>query len=202
MPIIPILPFWQECSSHLQYLDSGVCSGISAGTSVLLESLHARGQSVSQLWAGHVVVIKWLVDMQRSFLGLGFLAGGYTAVMAAFYWAFDPMMNLMLENWEFVLGYVVIAGLVGFAIIYWWGGVSNPRTFDLIQWSMQLFALVLIFFSTPSNELSAGLVALNLFTYSIPIRQDHCLCSNFSPVSVLCAGSTLSCGPLCWWAGS
>ena len=117
--------------------------------------------------------MKWLVAMQRSFLGLGFLAGGYTAVMAAFYWAFDPMVNLMLENWEFVLGYVVIAGLIGFSVIYWWGGVSNPRTFDLIQWTMQLFALVLIFFSTPSNELSACFVAFNLFTYSIPIRQVH-----------------------------
>ncbi len=94
-----------------------------------------------------------------SFLGLGFLAGGYTAVAAIAYWVMDNFREVLLGNWEYVVCYVVAAGLISFAVIYRWGGVSNPRTFDLIQWSMQLLGLTLVFLSTPSSELSHGIVS-------------------------------------------
>lgn len=108
--------------------------------------------------------------VQRSFLGLGILTGGYAAAMAVAYWAMDYVTEVLLEHWEYVLGYVCVAGLLSFAAIYRWGGVNNPRTFDLIQWSLQLLALMLLYWCTPLRELSMGVVVLGVCSYHIPIR--------------------------------
>lgn len=98
------------------------------------------------------------------------LAGGYAAVMAVAYWALDHVAALLLEHWEYVLGYVCVTGCLSFAAIYWWGGVNNPRTFDLIQWGLQLFALMILYLANASVEMSLVLLAVVLVTYNVPIR--------------------------------
>lgn len=80
------------------------------------------------------------------------------------------MTDILLLYWEYVLGYAIIAGLVSFAIIYRWGGVSNPRTFDLIQWSLQLVGMVLVYLSTSSLVLSLGVMVLVAMVYALPLR--------------------------------
>lgn len=91
-------------------------------------------------------------------------------MMAVAYWAMDHVTTLLVQHWEYVLAYVCVAGCLSFAAIYWWGGVNNPRTFDLIQWGLQLFALMILFLASASMEMSAVLVALVLVTYNVPIR--------------------------------
>ena len=91
-------------------------------------------------------------------------------MVAVAYWAMDYATVLLLEHWEYVLGYVVVTGCLSFAVIYWWGGVNNPRTFDLIQWGCQMFALLMIFLATASMETSMVVVAMVLITYNVPIK--------------------------------
>ena len=47
-----------------------------------------------------------------------------------------------------MVGYVLLAGLVSFAIIYRMGPPANPRTLNLIQWSMQAIGLLMVVLSS------------------------------------------------------
>ena len=86
------------------------------------------------------------------------------------YWFLNNMVEVMQDYWHFLLGYVVIAGLLSFAVIYYWGGVSNPRAFDLIQWSLQLFAVMGIYLATRLTETSLAMLLLALMTYWLPFK--------------------------------
>ena len=82
------------------------------------------------------------------------------------------MMDLCRQHVEYVLGYVVVTGLISFAIRYWKGGVSNPRTFDLdlIQWFIQLVGLCALYFSAPFRETLITMIVSSLAFYFIPPR--------------------------------
>lgn len=80
------------------------------------------------------------------------------------------MVDVLHEYWEYVLGYVVTAGLVSFAVLYYYGGVSNPRAFDLIQWTIQMCACAGILLASRLTEASLVMLALALFTYNVPLR--------------------------------
>lgn len=86
------------------------------------------------------------------------------------YWVLNNMADIMQDYWQWLLGYVVVAGLISFAVIYYYGGVANPRAFDLIQWTMQMFGVILIYMSTPLYESSLVVVLLALLTYRTPLK--------------------------------
>ena len=56
--------------------------------------------------------------------------------------------SYLIDNHVYVLGYLVLSGAISFAVCYRMGPVENQRTLNLVQWSMQLFALVLIYLSS------------------------------------------------------
>lgn len=80
------------------------------------------------------------------------------------------MVDILHAYWQYVLGYVVTAGLLSFAVIYYWGGVSNPRAFDLIQWTVQMIACAGIFMGSRLTETSIAMLLLALMTYNVPLR--------------------------------
>ena len=63
-----------------------------------------------------------------------------------------------------------LPGLISFAAVYRWGPVTNPRSLDLIQWSLQLVAMVMIFTSGQTVECSVALVVLSLLLLCTPSR--------------------------------
>ena len=79
--------------------------------------------------------------------------------------------EILLNNWHYVIGYVTIAGLISFAVLYRLGPVENPRTLDLIQWSIQLVALALVYFSFYQiTEVAVVMVAMAICSYFLPPR--------------------------------
>ncbi len=108
--------------------------------------------------------------VQKGFVGLGFLVGGSSALTAVFYWFVTNLSEAIAEYWKYLVGYSMVAGLISFAVIYRWGGVSNPRTFDLIRWFMQLVGLVLVYSSTSYVMISLAMIFIALFTYHTPMR--------------------------------
>ena len=110
---------------------------------------------------------------QKSWLGLGVLAGGYTLVGSFFYWLYRHSLDLLASMWQYIIIYVLISAIVSFAIIYRLGPVENPRTFNLIQWSIQLLALVLIGLASQLPEAGLVFVAMAMLSYLIPARYVH-----------------------------
>ena len=80
----------------------------------------------------------------------------------------------LVENHVYVLGYLVVSALVSFGACYRMGPVENQRTVNLIQWSLQLFALILIYLSSyhqvASLSLAVAIVIWSVFPASWKTR--------------------------------
>ena len=107
---------------------------------------------------------------QNNIVGLGILASGYTVIVSVFYWFMHHAIELSKAHWQYVIVYVLVAGLFSFAVLYRFGPVTNSRTFNLIQWGMQLVGVTLLYFSSQMVEFSVGLVVSALLFYFIPVR--------------------------------
>lgn len=103
-------------------------------------------------------------------MGLGFLLGGYTIVASVAMRFFKNIVEIWTAYWEYVLGYVIASGLISFAVLYRWGGINNPRTFDLVQWFMQLVGLTCIFYSTQFYFTSIAAIFITVLSYKTPAR--------------------------------
>lgn len=118
----------------------------------------------------------WFLGMYS--LSLYFLTSMWYNVKVYFY-----------ENHLLVLGYLVLTGLISFALCYrmvgkksislppgnkdiflFKGPVENPRTINLIQWTLQLLALVLIYISSYHQTASLALAITILTWASIPAK--------------------------------
>ena len=67
-------------------------------------------------------------------------------MVSVLYWGFVHCVEIAMEYWPYLLGYVVVAGLISFAVVYRLGA-PDPRTMNLLQWGAQLVATVMIYAS-------------------------------------------------------
>lgn len=63
---------------------------------------------------------------------------------------------------------MVVAGLISFAGVYRYGPLTDKRSINLVQWSMQLVALLCVFLSSQYREATLGLVLVMLSYHNIP----------------------------------
>ncbi len=108
--------------------------------------------------------------LQKNVIGLGIFAGGWAIFGTAIYWFLDHLTETVREYWLYLVAYVLMATVISFAVLYRMGPISNPRTFNLIQWSMQLVGLAMVYFSTQMWELSLCVCLLVLLSYALPSR--------------------------------
>lgn len=71
----------------------------------------------------------------------------------------------LAENHMYVLGYLVISGAIGFAACYRMGPVTDTRSINLIQWTLQFLALVLIYLSS-YHQWASGTIALGILLWA------------------------------------
>jgi len=70
------------------------------------------------------------------------------------------------QYFHLVVGYVLVAGLISFAIMYRMGPPSDHRTLNLITWFMQLVSLIMVFLSSYHQTASTALI-LVVVTWSV-----------------------------------
>ena len=80
------------------------------------------------------------------------------------------MKIYLLEHYTYVLGYLTAAGGISFALCYRMGPIENPRSLNLIQWTLQFFALGLIFASSYHQAASLTIVLVILLWEVIPAK--------------------------------
>ena len=81
---------------------------------------------------------------------------------------FNIKEYLTEQYFHLLVGYVITAGLVSFAVIYRMGPPSDQRTLNLISWSMQLVSLVMIFTSSYYHHASLALIIVVVSWAAIP----------------------------------
>eukprot|EP00092_Neocalanus_flemingeri_P028995 GFUD01031478.1.p1 GENE.GFUD01031478.1~~GFUD01031478.1.p1 ORF type:complete len:450 (+),score=145.71 GFUD01031478.1:33-1382(+) len=94
--------------------------------------------------------------------------------------AYSLSVYLMTRTWfnikeylteqyiHLVIGYVLVAGIISFTVVYRMGPPSNPRTINLIQWSMQFVSLVMVVMSSYHQPASLLLSLTILLWSAIP----------------------------------
>ena len=70
----------------------------------------------------------------------------------------------MLNNFAYILLYIVVSGVASFAFLYW-RGPASVRTLSLLQWGLQLIGLLLVWGSTQLQTLSIALLCVVIVFY-------------------------------------
>ncbi|KAK2146409.1 hypothetical protein NP493_3688g00001 [Ridgeia piscesae] len=86
------------------------------------------------------------------------LAGGWSVALWALQYAWENIYAIIESYSYYVLGYFAIAGLVSFAVCYYKGPVTDPRSLSLIKWTLQLAALTLVYFGTQLTVVSVATI--------------------------------------------
>lgn len=101
------------------------------------------------------------------------MIGGWGVVA----WAISEMkahfIPMITSYPHYIIIYVVLVGVASFLFCYWWGPVTHPRTFQIIQWSIQLVAMTLIYHATQLQEASLILLVTVIIFYQIYHRLSH-----------------------------
>ncbi len=100
-------------------------------------------------------------------LGLGVLLGGYSFTGFFLHWIYTQGLSFVQDNLFLVICYIVISGMVSFAILYRMGP-AHERTITLVKWFLQLAGLALVFLSMQFKLFGVGLVTSVIIWNNIP----------------------------------
>lgn len=110
---------------------------------------------------------------------------GVSAVLYGLQLLFSNIQEIIVNYSNAVLVYLTVSAFASFLICYRLGPVSNVRTLNLIQWTMQLVGILLIFFSSEYQEASTALVLVIMTVYAVPaswVAKMKCIwCYYFPP---------------------
>ncbi|XP_066147576.1 nuclear envelope integral membrane protein-like [Euwallacea fornicatus] len=102
----------------------------------------------------------------RKTLMYGIIGAGSTILIYFLQMIWDNMKVIMSTYQAYVIWYTVTTASISFILCYRWGPVENPKTINLIKWTLQLMGLVAIFFSSQYQEAAmAQVILVVLFTY-------------------------------------
>lgn len=99
----------------------------------------------------------------------GILIGGWTVGLYFIQMIFENLHTILFVYQTYVFWYVIITGFLSFVVCYRMGPPKNQRSKDLIKWSLQLAANIMIFYSSSYHEASVGIMIITIFAYYFPI---------------------------------
>ncbi|GFR76043.1 nuclear envelope integral membrane protein 1-like [Elysia marginata] len=76
--------------------------------------------------------------------------------------------EVLLDYWQIVLGYVIVASMLSCAVMYRFEPLSNPRTLDLVSWGLQGLGLVLVYHGCQIPEMAVAVVLAACLVYYFP----------------------------------
>ena len=105
--------------------------------------------------------------IKQSFLSWFGLAYSLSVYMITKTW-FNMKEWLTEQYFHYVVGYILVVSLVSFGFIYRVGLPSDNRTLNLIQWTMQLVASIMVLFSSYHTAASLSVMMSVITWYNIP----------------------------------
>ncbi|XP_023025083.2 nuclear envelope integral membrane protein [Leptinotarsa decemlineata] len=97
----------------------------------------------------------------------GVLGCGWTIAVYVLQLLWENLQSIFTSYKLYLVWYIVATSLVSFAVCYIWGPVKNPRTLNLVRWSLQIAGLSCVFNSSQCREASVGQIILLLIGYNL-----------------------------------
>ncbi|XP_013413904.1 nuclear envelope integral membrane protein 1-like [Lingula anatina] len=106
------------------------------------------------------------------------LVGGWSFSLFLLNAMWSNVQNILETYSHYVLGYFAVAGLLTLAVLYWRGPVTDPRSLNLIKWTLQLCALGLVYGSTRQiQEVAISTIIVILTIHCFPRKILHYILS-------------------------
>ncbi|KAJ8918149.1 hypothetical protein NQ315_011606 [Exocentrus adspersus] len=98
----------------------------------------------------------------------GVLGCGWTITVYVLQLLWENLRVIFSSYKSYVMWYTIITGVISFILCYRWGPVKNPRTKNIIKWSLQVLGLVSIYHSSHFEEAAIAQMVLLLIGYNMP----------------------------------
>lgn len=69
---------------------------------------------------------------------VGYLGASFMLSLYAVQIVIENLNMILILYYKFILGYIIFSMFVSFVICYRYGPVTNPRSIDLIKWTLQV----------------------------------------------------------------
>ncbi|XP_025416716.1 nuclear envelope integral membrane protein 1a [Sipha flava] len=89
-----------------------------------------------------ILLISRLIPKKK--MMIGYLGASCMLSLYAIQMLIENLNMILILYYKYILGYIGFSVLVSFVICYRYGPVTNPRSIDLIRWTLQLIGLALI----------------------------------------------------------
>lgn len=96
------------------------------------------------------------------------MVGGWALLWYFMQMAWDNVRALAVQYQIYVAYYVAAMGLISFVVCYRIGPPTNPRSIDIVQWTLQLIAVALIFMCSQDPEVPVAIVVAVVAFYYFP----------------------------------
>ncbi|KAK4313038.1 hypothetical protein Pmani_015560 [Petrolisthes manimaculis] len=98
------------------------------------------------------------------------MVGGWGLIVYMVQHLWQNFLVVVKEHHAVVIGYVVVVGLISFAAVYRYGPLTDQRSVNLVQWGMQLSALLALFMCSQYREATLGIAIVMVSCYAVPER--------------------------------
>lgn len=113
--------------------------------------------------------IKWIDIFVQKPAMYGILVGGWTVGIYFIQMIIENLHTILFVYQTYVFWYVIATGFISFIICYRLGPPKNQRSKDLIKWSLQFGANIMIFYSSNYREASVAIMILTISIYYFPL---------------------------------
>lgn len=103
------------------------------------------------------------------------MLGGWALVAWAFSEVQSNLYHLITSYPHYIIIYTTLVGVASFLFCYWKGPPTHPRTFQIIQWLIQLVGMILVYNATQLRETSLILLAVTVLLYLIRTKTVQCI---------------------------
>lgn len=99
---------------------------------------------------------------------VGTLVGGWALLWYFMQMAWDNARALAVEYQIYIVYYICGMGLISFIACYRIGPPTNPRSIDIVQWTLQVIAVALIFMSSQYPDVPLAIIIAMVGFYYFP----------------------------------
>lgn len=100
----------------------------------------------------------------------GTMIGGWALLWYFMQMAWNNARALAVQYQIYIVYYICAMGMISFIVCYRIGPPTNPRSIDIVQWSLQSIAVALIFMSSQYSDVPLAIIAIMLAVYYFPLN--------------------------------
>ncbi|XP_025204616.1 nuclear envelope integral membrane protein 1 [Melanaphis sacchari] len=110
-----------------------------------------------------ILLISRLIPKKR--MMVGYLGASCMLSLYAIQMLIENLNMILMLYYKYILGYIVFSMLVSFVVCYRYGPVTNPRSIDLIRWTLQVIGLSLVILCSFHLEAMVFVNILSIILY-------------------------------------